>query len=164
MSTSLSSREQLIRQIDQRWDSLTKPPGSLGRLEDMVRRLGVIQGAASPKLERKAMFVFCADHGVAEAGVSAFPQEVTPQMVRNFITGGAAISVLCRRFSIEPVVVDAGVKGPVIDGSLNRRVAQGYEELRQGAGDDSPAGRAGAGDWPPGGAGIRGELRHHRRR
>ena len=96
----------LKQQIENRWNSLTKPPGSLGRLEEMVTRYALLHGTAEPKLRKKALYIFCADHGVAASGVSAYPSEVTRQMVANFVAGGAAISVLCRRFAIDPVVVD----------------------------------------------------------
>lgn len=102
----------LEAQIRHRLDSLTKPPGSLGRLEDIALRAGLIQNTALPQIRSKAMFIFCANHGVAEEGVSAFPSEVTRQMVANFESGGAAINVLCRHFGIEPVIVDAGVDAP----------------------------------------------------
>jgi nicotinate-nucleotide--dimethylbenzimidazole phosphoribosyltransferase len=102
----------LEARIRARLDSLTKPPGSLGRLEDLALRLGLIQASTMPRIGRKAMIVFCADHGVAEEGVSPYPAEVTRQMVANFHSGGAAINVLCRHASIEPVVVDMGVGRP----------------------------------------------------
>jgi nicotinate-nucleotide--dimethylbenzimidazole phosphoribosyltransferase len=102
----------LEARIRRRLDSLTKPPGSLGRLESLVTQLGLIQQSAAPHIERKSMLIFCADHGVVEEGVSPFPAEVTRQMVANFRAGGAAISVLCRQFAIEPVIVDMGVGRP----------------------------------------------------
>src|ERR1700728_1141109 len=81
-----------------RLDSLTKPPGSLGRLEDIVRRYAAIRGDGSARMGAAALAVFVADHGIAEEGVSAFPQAVTLEMLRNIAGGGAAISVLARRF------------------------------------------------------------------
>ena len=102
----------LEARIRARLDSLTKPPGSLGRLEELALQLGLIQATDSPKIGRKAMFVFCADHGVVEEGVSPYPSEVTRQMVANFRSGGAAINVLCRHANIEPVIVDMGVGRP----------------------------------------------------
>lgn len=103
---------QLESRIRARLDSLTKPPGSLGRLEDLVLQLGLIQQTESPHIASKAMIVFCADHGVVEEGVSPYPSEVTRQMVANFRSGGAAINVLCRHVQIEPVIVDMGVGHP----------------------------------------------------
>jgi nicotinate-nucleotide--dimethylbenzimidazole phosphoribosyltransferase len=102
----------LEARIRARLDSLTKPPGSLGVLEDLVVQLGLIQSTEFPQINRKAMIVFCADHGVVEEGVSPYPSEVTRQMVANFRAGGAAINVLCRHGGIEPVIVDMGVGRP----------------------------------------------------
>ncbi len=116
---------QLKEQIEQRWNSLTKPPGSLGRLEDLVLHYGLIRGEAMPVLERKGMYLFCGDHGVVAEGVSAFPQAVTRQMTLNFVGGGAAISVLCRQFVIEPVIVDAGIIGATPDGVVDRKIGHG---------------------------------------
>jgi nicotinate-nucleotide--dimethylbenzimidazole phosphoribosyltransferase len=103
---------ELEARIRRRLDSLTKPPGSLGRLEEIALRVGLIQNSAMPTAERKAMMIFCADHGVVEEGVSPYPADVTGQMLANFQAGGAAINVLCRSFGIEPVVIDMGVGKP----------------------------------------------------
>src|SRR5580698_1538025 len=103
---------ELERHIRARLDSLTKPPGSLGRLESLALQIGLIQQSAMPSIERKAVVIFCADHGIVEEGVSPYPAEVTRQMVANFRAGGAAITVLCRHFGIEPVIVDMGVGHP----------------------------------------------------
>jgi len=111
--------------IRRRLDNLTKPRGSLGRLEELAVAYGVARGTADLRLERKAIFVFCADHGVAAEGVSAYPREVTRQMVRNFVSGGAAINVLCRQYGIDAFIVDAGVDGDPEPGVIGRRVARG---------------------------------------
>jgi len=103
---------ELEREIRARLDSLTKPPGSLGRLESLALQIGLIQRSAMPSIDRKAIVIFCADHGIVDEGVSPYPSEVTGQMVANFRAGGAAITVLCRHFGIEPVVVDMGVGRP----------------------------------------------------
>src|ERR1700722_10207132 len=103
---------EFAARIRRRLNSLTKPLGSLGRLEDLALQIGLIQGTDSPSVTSKAMLIFCADHGVVEEGVSPYPSEVTRQMVANFQAGGAAITVLCRHYGIEPVVVDAGVGNP----------------------------------------------------
>lgn len=92
-----------------RLDGLTKPIGSLGRLEDAVVRLACIQGTDTPSVARKGLYIFCANHGVTVEGVSPYPAEVTRQMVANFEAGGAAVNVLCRREGIETVIVDAGI-------------------------------------------------------
>ncbi len=115
----------LENRVWHRWNSLTKPPGSLGRLESLVVEYALMQGTERPRIDRKALILFCADHGVTAEGISAFPREVTAQMVKNFLTGGAAISVLCRRLGIEPLVVDAGVDGPLQPGALDYKCGQG---------------------------------------
>ena len=93
---------------------LTKPPGSLGRLEDVACRLAGIQGSALPTVSNRWIVVAAADHGVTGDSVSAYPQEVTAQMVRNFLSGGAAINVLARQCGARLMVVDAGIRGPVL--------------------------------------------------
>jgi len=93
----------------QRLDSLTKPQGSLGRLENLARRIAVIQGKVPPRLGRKLLFIFAADHGITEEGVSAYPKDVTAQMTDNFLKGGAAINVLARHYGVDAEVVDVGV-------------------------------------------------------
>jgi nicotinate-nucleotide--dimethylbenzimidazole phosphoribosyltransferase len=94
-----------------RLDSLTKPQGALGQLEAVAAQVCAIQGTLEPTLRGPVAVVFAADHGVARRGVSAFPPSVTRQMVQNFLTGGAAISVLARNQSVELWIVDAGVDG-----------------------------------------------------
>jgi nicotinate-nucleotide--dimethylbenzimidazole phosphoribosyltransferase len=96
-----------------RLDRKTKPRRSLGRLEELACRLAAVYGTADPALPAKAVVVMAADHGVAEEGVSAYPQEVTAQMVKNFLTGGAAINVLARHQGARVVVADLGTRGPV---------------------------------------------------
>jgi nicotinate-nucleotide--dimethylbenzimidazole phosphoribosyltransferase len=98
------------RAAQARLDRKTKPRGSLGRLEELACRLASVYRAPSPELPAKAVLVLAADHGAAEEGVSAYPQEVTAQMVRNFVAGGAAINVLARQQQARVVVVDMGVK------------------------------------------------------
>jgi len=117
--------EKLEAAVRLRLDSLTKPPGSLGRLEDLALRVALIQQKKSPAVERQRITVFCADHGVTVEGVSPCPSEVTRQMAANFVRGGAAISVLCRHLGIESVVVDAGVLGGPIEGTVNGKIAEG---------------------------------------
>lgn len=111
--------------IRERWDSLTKPRGSLGRLENSVVRLGEIQNTATPSVARRAMYVFCGEHGITEEGVSLYPSVVTREMVKNFVRGGAAINVLCRQLAIHTFVVDSGVSGPKFEGVIDRRMGEG---------------------------------------
>jgi len=93
-------------------DGKTKPRRSLGRLEDLACRLAAVRGTARPSLPAKAIVIMAADHGVAEEGVSAYPQEVSGQMLANFASGGAAINVLARHAGAQLVVVDMGVAHP----------------------------------------------------
>ncbi|HUO77200.1 MAG TPA: nicotinate-nucleotide--dimethylbenzimidazole phosphoribosyltransferase [Thermodesulfovibrionales bacterium] len=115
-------------------DHLTKPKGSLGRLEEFARRLVAITENKSPALDKKVIFTFAGDHGVAEEGVSAYPKEVTPQMVLNFLNGGAGINVLARHAGSEVVVVDIGVDFDfgAIDGLVSRKVMRGTNNMRKG--------------------------------
>jgi nicotinate-nucleotide--dimethylbenzimidazole phosphoribosyltransferase len=114
---SLDETLKQIRPLDrsvesaaqERLDSLTKPQGSLGKLEELARRIAVIQGKVPPRLGRKLLFVFAADHGITEEGVSAYPKDVTAQMTYNFLNGGAAITVLARHHGVDTEVVDVGV-------------------------------------------------------
>lgn len=91
-------------------DNLTKPKGSLGELEEIAKKVAVITGIVKPKIAKKFVFVLAADHGIAEENVSLYPQEVTKQMVYNFLAGGAAINVFAKYTNSEIFVVDTGVK------------------------------------------------------
>jgi nicotinate-nucleotide--dimethylbenzimidazole phosphoribosyltransferase len=117
-----------------RLDFKTKPRGSLGRLEDVACALAAIQGTDRPRAAEKAIVVMAGDHGVAEEGVSAYPQEVTAQMVANFAAGGAAINVLARQAGARVVVVDMGVKAPIpgLPGVRDLRVGPGTKNLARG--------------------------------
>ncbi|MBE0493957.1 MAG: nicotinate-nucleotide--dimethylbenzimidazole phosphoribosyltransferase [Thiomicrospira sp.] len=101
---------QAQAQAEARQTQLTKPAGSLGALERLAIRLAAMQGKHKPNMQQAWISVFAADHGLAETGVSAFPQQVTAQMVQNFISGGAAITVLARQHQAPFEVVDVGVK------------------------------------------------------
>jgi len=99
----------LIERTQKRLDNLTKPQGSLGRLEELARKIAGITGKEDPPFQNKAIFTMAGDHGVTEEGISAFPKEVTPQMVYNFIRGGAGINVLARHVGARVVIADIGV-------------------------------------------------------
>lgn len=115
-------------------DNLTKPPGSLGKLEDMARQLAGITGEVMPDTSRKAIVVMAADHGICEEGVSAFPQEVTRQMVMNFLQGGAAVNVLARHAGAEVVCVDIGVNADLEHPALlSRKVRKGTANMAREA-------------------------------
>lgn len=113
---------------------LTKPQGSLGRLEELSVQLAAITGLPRPSVARKAVIVMAGDHGVAAEGVSAYPAEVTPQMVLNFVHGGAAINVLARQANTRVVVVDVGVAAdlPSVPGLELRKVAHGTQNMAKG--------------------------------
>ena len=100
---------RLLAQAQARLDRLTKPIGSLGRLEELAARYVMITGEMKPKVPRGVVFTFAADHGVTVEGVSAYPSAVTPQMVLNFLRGGAGVNVLARHVGVDVRVVDIGV-------------------------------------------------------
>jgi len=101
--------EEVLIKAQEKLNNLTKPKGSLGKLEELAKRVAGITGNLKPSLKKKVIFVFAADHGVAKEGVSAYPQEVTYQMVYNFLKGGAGINVLSRHIGAKVIVVDVGV-------------------------------------------------------
>jgi nicotinate-nucleotide--dimethylbenzimidazole phosphoribosyltransferase len=113
---------------------LTKPPGSLGRLEALATRLVLIAGHAAPRLETPVIFTLAADHGVAGEGVSAYPQAVTAQMVENFCRGGAAVNVLARHAGARVVVADLGVAADLAahPALARHRIAPGTASLARG--------------------------------
>ncbi|HYL72514.1 MAG TPA: nicotinate-nucleotide--dimethylbenzimidazole phosphoribosyltransferase, partial [Candidatus Dormibacteraeota bacterium] len=115
-------------------DELTKPPGSLGRLERLATQIAGITANPRPRLTRKVVIVAAGDHGVTAEGVSAYPSEVTGQMVRNFVNGGAAINVLARQAGARVVVVDVGV-AETLPSELpiaHRKVAPGTANMAHG--------------------------------
>lgn len=116
-----------VEQAEARQQQLTKPAGSLGRLESVAVQLAGLQGQVKPSLDQLWIAIFAGDHGVVAEGVSAFPQEVTGQMLHNFVSGGAAISVLARQLGASLEVVDLGTVTP----SLN---LPGVRHLNIGAG------------------------------
>jgi nicotinate-nucleotide--dimethylbenzimidazole phosphoribosyltransferase len=124
------------REAQNRLDSLTKPHGSLGRLEELAQRIACIQNQVPPRLGRKLLWVFAADHGITDEGVSAYPKAVTAQMTYNFLRGGAAINVLARHHGVEVEVVDMGVDHdfPLLKGLRDCKVRRGTNNFtRAGA-------------------------------
>ncbi len=116
-----------------RQEQLTKPAGSLGRLESLAIQIAGITGQEQPVLAHKAIVVMAGDHGVTAEGVSAYPAEVTPQMALNFLRGGAAINALAGVVGARVVVVDIGVASPLEhSGLLSRKVAPGTANMAQG--------------------------------
>lgn len=115
--------ERIMIKAQQRLDSLTKPPGSLGRLEELARVIAGITGKAMPRLEKKVIFTLAADHGVCAENISAFPSEVTAQMVHNFLNGGAGINVLAKHIGARVVVADLGVKSD-FESRFSKRLKQ----------------------------------------
>src|SRR5882757_4877112 len=106
--------EAIRVQALKRLDILTKPLGALGQLETLAAQVCAIQGTLDIKIVRPVGLVFAADHGVADRGVSAYPREVTAQMVANFLRGGAAISVLAKLHGVDLWIIDAGVDGECV--------------------------------------------------
>ncbi|MDA8166893.1 MAG: nicotinate-nucleotide--dimethylbenzimidazole phosphoribosyltransferase, partial [Actinomycetota bacterium] len=121
---------EAVQRARERQDQLTKPQGSLGVLEQLSLQLAGIQGTEKPAIGRKVIIVMAGDHGIVAEGVSAFPQEVTPQMVANFAAGGAGINVLARHSGCEVRVVDVGVAVPLeIEGVIGRKVRPGTANI-----------------------------------
>lgn len=114
-----------------RLDRLTKPTGSLGRLEELAARYVMLTGEIKPSSPRAAVYTFAADHGIAKDGVSAYPQEVTAQMVVNFLRGGAGVNVLAAHAGAVVRVVDIGVASqfPALPGLIHRKVAAGTKNF-----------------------------------
>jgi nicotinate-nucleotide--dimethylbenzimidazole phosphoribosyltransferase len=124
---------EIAAEVRRALDAKTKPRGSLGRLEDLAVQVAVACGTATPGYLRPAIVVAAADHGVAVHGVSAYPQEVTQQMLATFASGGAAICVLAREAGAELVVVDAGVLEPVDDPAVRQvRIRAGTADFTAG--------------------------------
>jgi len=125
---------KLMEKAQEKLDNLTKPQGSLGKLEDFARRIVGISGTLSPTIKRKVIFIMVGDHGVAEEEVSAYSQEVTFQMVYNFIRGGAGINILARHIGAEIVVVDMGVakEFPLEKGLIVKKIAYGTKNIAKG--------------------------------
>jgi len=127
--------EETMAEARARQDMLTKPRGSLGRLEELSIKIAGIVRQRAPRLEHKAIITMAGDHGVVVEGVSAYPQEVTAQMVDNFLKGGAAINVLARHIGARVVVVDMGVSANLDSHPLlvSRKIASGTADMVKGA-------------------------------
>jgi nicotinate-nucleotide--dimethylbenzimidazole phosphoribosyltransferase len=126
-SITATADPELAQRLDEAINNKTKPLGSLGALETLAKQLGLIQQTVAVEIDRPAICVFAADHGVVAEGISAFPQDVTWQMVENFLANGAAINVFARQNGAALHIVDAGVNhdfGPR-PALLDRKVAHG---------------------------------------
>lgn len=125
--------ESSMKKAQKRQANLTKPPGSLGYLEQISIRLAGIKGKIPTSVGKKVVILCAADHGVVEEGVSAYPQEVTSQMLLNFVAGKAAINVLARQVGAEVLLVDVGVKNQVKEPSIiSSRVKAGTDNIAKG--------------------------------
>lgn len=122
---------QLLVKAQARLDRLTKPQGSLGRLEEVAAHYVMLTGELKPNIPRGVVFTFAADHGVTKEGVSAYPREVTPQMVLNFLRGGAGVNVLARHAGVDVKVVDIGVDYDFgsVPGLIAKKVMHGTRNL-----------------------------------
>jgi len=125
--------EALTARVQHRIDRKTKPLGALGRIEALALRLALIQGRETPQLDAPQLVVFAADHGIAARGVSAYPQDVTAQMVMNMLAGGAAVSVLARQHGLTLTIVDCGVRSdtPPQAGLVAAKVAHGSADCTE---------------------------------
>ncbi len=126
---------ELESRVKSNLDSLTKPLGSLGRMEEFALRYCLARGMEKPPLDKMAVYTFAADHGVTAEKVSPFPKEVTPQMVLNMLNGGAAVSVMANAAGVSDFVVDMGVDFDFMPHSklLSFKIAKGTENFRRGA-------------------------------
>lgn len=124
----------LAQRLQHKLDHKTKPLGALGRLEALALRIGLILGTEAPVLVQPQLVVFAGDHGLAARGVSAYPSDVTWQMVRNFLSGGAAVSVLARQSAMALTVVDCGVRHDfgTLPGLVDRKIGAGTADSSQG--------------------------------
>lgn len=120
--------------VQRRLDNKTKPPGSLGRLEELAKRVCLITGKEDPDVSKMSIFVFAGDHGVTDEGVSAYPKVVTAQMVLNFIGGGAGVNVLARHVGADVIVADIGVDHEFtpVEGLRILKVARGTRNMAKG--------------------------------
>lgn len=129
---NISCRGKTIKdQASWKIDNKSKPLGALGRLEQLAVQLCCIQNTLSPKIVRKKLIVFAGDHGIVEEGVSAYPSKVTAQMVKNFLDGGAAINIFCRKYGIDLKIADMGVNSDleISPGLIDKKVAYGTKNF-----------------------------------
>lgn len=122
----------LAARVQHALDHKTKPLGALGRIESLALQLALIQGMEKPALSQPQLVVYAADHGLSRRGVSAYPREVTPQMVSNMLAGGAAVSVLARQQGLALSIADCGVDAPLADGAVDLRIAAGTGDASVG--------------------------------
>jgi nicotinate-nucleotide--dimethylbenzimidazole phosphoribosyltransferase len=129
-----TANEELEKRINLHLDDLTKPQGSLGRLEEFARRYCLCKGKADAALEKMEIFTFAGDHGITEEAITPFPSEVTCQMVANMAGGGAAVSVMCEAAGIDYAVVDVGVKSDIRDmpGLIKGKAGYGTRNFSKG--------------------------------
>ncbi|KIX22213.1 nicotinate-nucleotide--dimethylbenzimidazole phosphoribosyltransferase [Flavobacterium sp. 316] len=127
--------EDLVQKLQYKIDHKTKPEGALGLLEKLALQIGLAFKTETPQIQNPHIVVFAADHGIANHGVSAYPQEVTRQMITNFLEGGAAINVFCKQSNIALEIVDAGVNYdfPTNINLINKKVAKGTQSFLQTA-------------------------------
>jgi nicotinate-nucleotide--dimethylbenzimidazole phosphoribosyltransferase len=127
--------EQAIQEANERQLQLTKPPGSLGKLEELAIKFSAIQNTQQPQIKNIHISIFAADHGIANENVSAFPQVVTTEMIKNFSRGGAAISVLAKELDAKLEVIDLGtvVEAGELDGVISSRIAMSTENFAEKA-------------------------------
>ncbi|KMQ49643.1 Nicotinate-nucleotide--dimethylbenzimidazole phosphoribosyltransferase [Chitinispirillum alkaliphilum] len=131
IEVSKTANPELESSVKTRLDNLTKPPGSLGRLEEFVLKYCLCRGNADAKVNRKSLKIFASDHGITAQGVAPFPKEVTVQMVHNMLGGGAAVVVMCKSAGVEYRVIDVGVDGDFDrhDLLICKKVSRGTESF-----------------------------------
>ncbi len=134
LSRIVGADKEVYQRALERHATLTKPPGSLGRLEALSARLAAVQGTVKPTITNKAVVVFAADHGVTAAGVSAYPKSVTVGMAKSFLAGGAAVNALARSAGAELLVVDVGIDADLGAHSRlwSRKIARGTRNMLDG--------------------------------
>lgn len=123
--------ETLATSLKIKIDQKTKPLGSLGQLESLALQIGLCQNTLTPRLNKPCILIFAGDHGIVESGVSAYPQTVTAQMVANFLSGGAAISVFARQHQLELLIVDSGVNADLASHPklINAKIGKGTKNF-----------------------------------